>query len=147
MAKFFKRYGCNQYFHEVWIYYQSTLKDRSQFSLRFLICLLKFISLWIFLKKKVNIFYRDSKDFSAEFKGSIHPSHFKHVPPNKSMHYTPVIIYLYGIFYSFGLSKPEMHSGIYTHTYCTKFSTSTCILSLWGEKKNYEPDKWMFILI
>lgn len=66
----------------------------------------------IFFKQKDEFFLRDSKDFSTEFKGSIHPSHFKHVPPNKSMHYTPVIIYLYGMFYSFGVSKPEMHSGI-----------------------------------
>lgn len=55
------------------------------------------------------------------------------------MHCIPVIILLYGLFYSFGQSKSEMHSGIYTHTYCTKFSTSTCILNLWEQKKKLQP--------
>lgn len=38
------------------------------------------------------------------------------------------------MFYSFGVSKSEMHSGIYTHTYCTKFSTSTCIPTVYENK-------------
>lgn len=144
-TKFFKRYSCKKYFHGVWINYKSTLNVRSHFSLRFLICLLNFISLWFFLKQKDELFISNQKIFQQNLK--VQSITFQHVSHHKSMHFIPVIILLYGMFYSFGQSKSEMHSGIYTHTYCTKFSTSTCILQLWEQKKNYKLDKWMFILI
>lgn len=90
-----------------------------------------------FFKQKDELFISNQKIFQQNLK--VQSITFQHVSHHKSMHFIPVIILLYGMFYSFGQSKSEMHSGIYTHTYCTKFSTSTCILHLWEQKKKLQP--------